>query len=443
MPKPASAYASRLDEALRVCAEVAGEAGYVTARLLAERMGVTDRMARNYLVDLLEAGALEYVGGGRYSLSSAARAKLGESEALGGRLGVEAVAAAGGWAPEVLEFMLERVYRLGSALRGLGDRGDLRRRLLGLGPPGDFVGDRLVYSAGEVEPRELGRIAGEACDYELRSYVVAALVPLTVAYVCSVAAVVKLGEGGQVEAVEFLRKPEVRDFRESEPLDGGLVELAVEHPELLLAGRRVAARLLAARLKLINVARAVERGVELAVSRGTLLPHGFVPPWGGALGRLHEEVSLKYGELVRRAGEGGTTLASIVDEPRDSRFYEAVRRELGLGPPRVSDGAFLSYALEPWEFTAPMRVAEERGRRVEGWFEFYWKVGRRVVKVEYVSAGDPLEVQLELVGALAPNMQVGGRPTGVAEAEAEARRHLGWVRRAFEQAMRRALGSGA
>lgn len=435
-------YISRLNVALRECAELAGQQGYVTAQALAARMGVTERMARNYLMDLLDLGALEYAGGGRYVLTGAARAKLEEGEVLGGEYTVEAVASARGWGGELSEYMLEKVYRLKGALRELGSREGVRRKLLQAEPPEGFSGGRLILSSRDVEPREVRRVAGEASGYALRGYVLAGLVPITVAYMCSVAAIVELNEVGQVEDLKFLRRPDVRDFRGGEPFDEGLVELAVEHPELLIAGRKVAARLLCARLKLANMLDAVERGVELAVSKGTLLPHGFVLPGSELFKRLEREVAERYEKLVERARERGVTLASIIDEPRDYRFYEAVRGLLGLKLARVSDAAFLSYVLDQWEYTAPLRVSRERGRSVEDWYEFYWKVGERLIKVEYVTRSDPVEAQRELIASLAPNLQVGGMPVGVSEAESAAKAHLSWIRRAFEQALNRAFREG-
>lgn len=440
MPGTAASYISRLSEALRACAEIAGGAGYVTARELAERMGVSDRMARNYLIDLLEAGALEYVGGGRYVLTGVSRQKLLEGETLGEPFDIEAVAAAGLGHRAVLEFMLDRVYRVMDAAKKLGDREGLRRALLQAKPPEPFAGDRLVYSSRHVEPREVRKLTGEACASHLEGYVLAKLIPLVVVYVCSVAAVVELSEYGQVKSVEYLRRPDIRGFRSGEPFDEGLVELALEHPELLLAGRKMAARLLAARLKLMNMLDAIEKGADLAVSRGTLLPHGFVLPGSELLRELQRDIEGKYALLLAKSRERGVAIASIVEEPRDTRFYESVRPVLGLKLPRVSDAAFLAYVLEPWEYTAPMALERERGRSVENWYEFYWRVGNRLVKVEYTTADDPLAAQRALIAVLAPNMQVGGRPVGVAEAYAEAQRHLRWIKEAFKLALSRAAG---
>lgn len=420
--------------------ELAGRLGYVTASDLAERMGVGERMARNYLVDLREVGAVEYVGGGRYVLTSAARECFAGAEAFGEGLSVEGVASRALWRYEVVGFMLERAYRLVRAAGELGDRGRLRAGLLGLRPPEGFAGERLVSSSREVEGCRVGRLAGEAGASEMEGFVFMGLMPVTVVFVCSAVAVAQLDEWGRVSSLELRRRPDARDFRGGEPFDDGVAELALEYPELLAAGRRVAARLLLARLRLRNVLEALEPGVELVVSKGTLLPHGFVLPGSELLRRLQGEVEELFRRAQERAAELGVPLASVTSEPRDYRFYEAVRRELGLRLRRVSDAAFLAYLLEPWEYTAPMEVREERGRRVDNWFEFYWKVGSRVVKVEYVTRGDPVEAQRALIAALAPNMQVGGSPTGVAEAEVEARRHLRWVKLSFTLALKRAAG---
>ncbi len=437
MPKPASGYASRLDAALRACAKIVAENGWASAALLAERLGVTDRMARNYLVDLMELGALEYAGGGRYVLSSRARCLLEASEALGEEFSVEAVAAQSLDKPAVLESVLEKVYRIKAKVEELGDREGLRRRFLGLRPPEGFCGDRMVLSARDLEPERVARVVGEACNGQLKNYVFLNAIPLTVAFVGSVAALVELDEVGQVSGLRFFRKPDIKEFRGAQPFDEGLYELTVEYPELLVAGRRIAARLLAARMKLLNLLEVVEgEYADLVVARGSMLPHGFIVSGSAELKRLSDEVRELHDRLLREAGRRGVSLASVVLAPRDYRLYEAVRRVLGFAVRRVSDAAFLSLVLEPWEYTAPMRVAKERGKEVEGWYEFYWKVGRRVIKVEYVTKGDPLAVQEELVRRLAPTMQVGGVPLGIAEARRDLERYLARLMKAFELALK-------
>ncbi|MEM2246064.1 MAG: hypothetical protein QXU91_06365 [Thermofilum sp.] len=442
MPSGSLAHISRLDEALRACVELAGSRGYVTASELAARMGAGERMARNYLVDLREVGALEYVGGGRYVLTGAAREGLLGAEVFGEGLTVEGVASRVLWRAEVLDFMVERAYRLVRAVEGLADREGLRRRLLELSPPEGFAGDRLVASSREVSGRRVERLAGEAGAAQVESYVFMKLMPVTVVFVCSAAAITRLDEWGRVSSLELRRRPDARDFKGGEPFDEGLAELALEYPELLVAGRRIAARLLLARLRLRNVLDALESGVELVVSKGTLLPHGFLLPGSELLKMLQGEVEELFRRAQERAAELGVPLASITAEPRDYRFCEAVGRELGLRLQRVSDAVLLTYLLEPWEYTAPMELREERGRRVENWFEFYWKVGSRLLKVEYVAREDPVGAQRALIASLAPNMQVGGSPTGVAEAEVEARRHLRWVKLNFTLALKRAAGGG-
>lgn len=433
-------YAARLNDALRACVEVQAEHGYVTAQLLAERMGVTGRMARNYLADLVGVGALSYAGGGRYVLTGDA-SRLLEEDAVGlGELDVEGVALSSG-GPEVLEALLERVYRIRRRLGRLGDPAVLREALLSMEPPEGFAGDRLVMSSRELEPGRPSALVGEASKGVLRTYVLAGAVRLSVAFVCSVAALARLDEMGQVLHSSFLRRPSLREFRGAEPFDEGLYELEVEAPELLVAGRRVATRLLAARLKLLNLLDAVETWeADAYVSRGSLLPHGFVPVRSRELERLSSEVRGLFDRLVWEAQERGLVLASLVAAPRDYRFFEAVAARLGVGGVRVSDAALLTLVLEPWEYTAPLKVERERGRKVEGWYEFYWRVGRRVVKVEYVARGDPAEAQERIVRVLAPNFLVGGEPVGVAEAVRDLERHVGFIKRAFETALRGVFG---
>ena len=435
MKTPAS-YVARLNSVLKLCVEVQAEEGYVTAPSLARKLGVTDRMARNYLADLVEVGALTYAGGGRYRLTKEA-GRMVEEEELGlGELDVEATALSSGRV-DVLEALLERVYRIKKRLGRLGDPAALREKLLDMKAPGIFASDRLIYSSRDLEPRRVSFLVGEASRGLLKNYLLAGSIRLSVAFVCSVATRVKLDEMGQVLYSSYLRRPSLKPFKGNEPFDEGLYELEVEAPELLVAGRKVATRMLAARMKLLNLVDAVGRwGADAYISRGSLLPHGFIPVKSKELERMRGEINELFEALVGVAEEKGLVLASLVGRPRDYRFFEAVSRELGVDGLRVSDAALLSLVLEPWEYTAPMRVESERGRRVEGWYEFYWRVGKRVVKVEYVAREDPLRAQETIVSMLAPNFLVTGEPVGVVEAVRDLDRHLGFVKKAFETALR-------
>jgi len=436
LPAAPVAYASRLEGVFKACLELSAERGYFTPSELAERLGVTERMARYYLIDLVSIGAVEYAGGGRYRLTEGASRAVLRAEVFGADSQLESVVAETLLSnPEVADALFERVYRLRKRLEALGDRAALRRAFESLA--GDvLVGDRAILSSRELEPSRPSTLAGAAYEAMLRDYALAGSIVIAVAYLAACVAHVQLDEAGQVSGVRFVRRPDLRSFRGSQPFDEGVLELAVERPELLAAGRRLAARFIVARMTYEAMRSQVEsEPPELALLGGSLWPHGFVV-WGSReLQKLKEGMESAFLDLLDAASSRGVTLAGVVLVPRDSRLFAAVSGRLGLGGPAVSDFALLSYVLEPWEYTAPMSLERERGKSVSGWYEFYWKVGERLVKVEYVTRSDPLAVQEEIVRALKGNFYARGEPLGVAEARAEAGRlvkHLeAWFRGAL------------
>jgi len=153
MPRTPAAYVSRLNAVLRACAELAASEGFVTAQRLAEAVGVTERMARVYLVDLLELGVLEYAGGGRYRLSAGSAGLLERWEAVGEELSVEGVVL-GDPRREAVSYMLEKAYRIGEAVASLGRREELRRKLLSLSPPEGRSGE-VFHVEEEKRPKNL------------------------------------------------------------------------------------------------------------------------------------------------------------------------------------------------------------------------------------------------------------------------------------------------
>ncbi|QOJ78815.1 DNA double-strand break repair nuclease NurA [Infirmifilum lucidum] len=421
MPAAPVAYAFRLEAAFKACLEASVDKGYFTPSELAARMGVSERMARYYLIDLISLGAVEYAGGGRYRIAENASKALLRAEVFGSEfLLEEAVAEALAGSPEAAEAMLERVYRLRKRIEALGDRGTLRRALEGLAGV-VLESEKAIYSARDVEPLRPLHIAGASYESLLRSYVVAGGVVLAAAYLGSCVASLKLDEEGQVESVRYVRRPDLKSFRGSQPFDEGVLELALERPELLAAGRKLAARFIVSRMTFEALADVVRSdGVELALVGGSLLPHGFLVWASRELQTLRESMENSFLELLEAAEARGVTLVGVVPASRDSRFFAAVSERLGAGLSGVSDLAFLSYVLDPWEYTAPMRVEKERGREVRNWYEFYWKVGSRLLKIEYVTWGDPLLVQENIVRALKGNFYASGEPVGVREARAEA-----------------------
>ena len=398
-------------------------------------------------------GLAFYEGGGRYVLNSEALAPvLSRAEALnGGELRVDDflpdVLARASRDDAFLRKALKILDKLGATVSG---RLELRDRLLRTEPPGGspFVGDRLLVPkssyAQELRGLASSKALGESSGYHLSNYLAGGCVPLTVAYVASCALVAAFDELGDLVESRARKKPSVRKFSGQEPFgeDEPLYELSVEYPELLMLGRKMASRLLKEYYRFRNCAEVLEEeeGLAIAVTRGSLLPHGFVLAREcDVLRRLMRSVREAFDEAVKRSSEKGVVLVGISKSPRDYRFFGAVKELLGLRMPPMSDYAFLHSVMRDGDATAPMSLPRERGRVVENWYEFYVRRGPYLYKLEYVTDRDPVEVQREILTLLYPAFLVGGSLPMVAEAERYCRTYLARIKQRFESALRAAL----
>ncbi|MFX0066073.1 MAG: hypothetical protein ACFFC7_28230, partial [Candidatus Hermodarchaeota archaeon] len=69
MGRQGATYRARITNLIHICVELSNEEGYIEAQRLAEKAGLTDRMIRTYLNDLLVLQILEYDGSGKYHIS--------------------------------------------------------------------------------------------------------------------------------------------------------------------------------------------------------------------------------------------------------------------------------------------------------------------------------------------------------------------------------------
>ena len=437
--KAPSTYSSRLALAMVTVLEISAGKGLVEVSEVAKALDVTERMAREYLSDLEELGLLEYVGLGVYSVKrSRVRDILMKFEAEGGiQLRIQ-------------DFMVETPYfhrkaaRLLSKIKPLISRGrEIRELLLKSGQLNNLCGDRALYTKedyiSDLRSLENATALGEASTSEISNYVVGYAIPLTVSYIASAIAELEFGRSGELLGIRFAVRPKLREFKEEEPFEEGepLYELSVEYPELLLLGRKIATRLLRDIERYKNLLGKVGKEPSFAVTLGSLRPHGFtVSSRCRILDALLKKSQELFEKVIDTCSRKGLTLVSLVNDPRDNRFVKTVSEILNLNRLGLSDIAFLSAIMLDGDATAPMKLEEERGRRVKNWYEFYFRRGLRVFKIEYVTTRDPIEVQKEIIGLLYPQFEVGGRLPFVSEALARAKTHVNYIRIRFEAALK-------
>jgi len=434
---------------------ISAKKGFITPYDIAEELKVTARAARDYLSDFTNMGLMFYEGAGRYVVNrEALHDVVQESQTIGdSQLRIE------DFMPEVLakasrnnvffKKALKIIKKLGYSLEKVDE---IREALL---KPGStkgyedlFVGDRLLYTRAQYDLMLKGLVnakaVGEYSHSILSNYIIGGTFPLTVAYLTSCAVIAEFDHVGELASTRVKRKPEIKPFSGKEPYndDELLYELSVEYPELLTLGRKIASRFLKEHYRYSNCIEILkdERELTIVVSKGSLLPHGFVlAKKCDVLKTLMKSMLESFKELIDLADKRSITLVAISKTPRDNRYFKAVRELLNLNLPSMSDYAFLYPLMRDGDATSPMRVPKERGKNVENWYEFYLKRGNYLYKLEYVTKRDPLEEQREILSILYPAFIVGGSLPMITEAERYCITHLSNLKLHFEAALRTAL----
>ena len=407
-----SKFRERLNSVLRTCLRLAESRGSFTVGDVALELGISERAAREYLEDLRVLGYLEYVGGGAYEL------RLSEASRLLKALEEDPLASATVDlmvpADKVLSVMsnrrvFDKVRKLLERIGGWpGDLAEVRDRILKVHPSdvgldGVVAGDKLILTSRDYVPIFLHDIViGGVSTCELKiDYVFRNLFPLSVVFIAAA------GEGmkymmGDYEISWHVWRPRLERFQGSEPFDEDepFYELASEMPELLEAGRRIAARLLTESTKikvcddLINKISKVKSKYYWVFMDGTLKLHGFVlGNMSRRLKALWEEVNSQFENLARKAMEHDIRLVGVVSKPYGSTMSKAIADYLNLKGYHASDFHFFSLVLQEGDATAPIRVPEERGKEEPSdaaWYELYWKPkeGYTVLKLEFLVRND-------------------------------------------------------
>ena len=407
-----SKFRERLNSVLRTCLRLAESRDSFTVSDVALELGISERAAREYLEDLRVLGYLEYAGGGYYKLrySEASRfLKAIEEDPLASATVDLMVPADKALSLMSNRKVFDKVHKLLERIGGWpGDLAKVRYRLLKVSPvdlglESIIAGDKLLLTSRDYSPFFLHDVViGGVSTYELKlDYVFRNLFPLSVVFIAAAGEAMKFMLG-DYEISWHVWRPRLERFQGSEPFseDEPFYELASEMPELLEAGRRIAARLLTELTKikvcrdLIMKINSTKRKYCWIFLDGTLKIHGFVlGNMSHRLRALWEEINSQFEDLVKLAMDCGVRIVGVVNKPYGATLSKAIAEYLNLKGYHASDFHFFSLVLQEGDATVPIRVPEERGKHEPlnfEWYELYWKPreGYPVIRLEFLVKED-------------------------------------------------------
>ncbi len=411
MVRTSAMYFERLRSVLHKCLRLGLCYGVITIDMLARELGIGERGLRDYLRDLTTMGVIEYLGAGRYRINtdrinSISRYLDGGSLDITDFFDDELIRSIR--ASREIEDRVSRIFeRLN--VKKLLDR-DFRMEVLNFRYSGvltidgaRIVGDRLILpGVSESFPLDRMYVGGSGYGYSVDNRVLwsSAREPfatLTLAFT-SAASFVAWFEGDRLDYSKSWSDihPSFREYTGRSPFVRGepFYELVTGYPELLDFARRLAARLIAQQIHYNVILSAIDsKGSDMDVLfvGGSLFPHGYVIEAKRLL-ELKSIVEKTFDKLVSMARKYRVLLAGVNFKPHDNVFIRFLRKYLDVEFGHINDTNALLFLLNDGDTTAPINRFSEKGRRrIDEWYEFYMKVGDRVVKVEYISLGEPFK----------------------------------------------------
>jgi len=455
VPKNPVTYYTRLSDLINICHELYASYGVITPDLVAMRSKLTDRIVRDYLNDLTNLGILRYIGGGKFIINEDRLAHVVKSLDLEPRTQLRL--------DDYLDQKLINTLRQNtflrtktqSILKKLGLQHiftmDFKKKLydtdLGNGI-GSIIGSRFIYSraAKNIYLDDI-YLGGSAYSYKIRDYGVKAWAVLSVAYLSSSSYIAYYKDNTLDNKKSLIKTiPELASYGGKEPFlpEEPFYELTTDFPELLDMGRKIAARLLVQllhyRLDRLMIEEYGDK-FDIYFRYGSLFPHGFVLK-SKKLIELKEEVIKEFNKLIKIADDRGVILAGISCKINDNYLVRKITQYFGMRFPMTTDDNFLAAVMEDGDTTALIARESEKGRpKIMNWYEFYLRFRNDVLKVEFLSRGDPVkdyERLRDLVYSSATTKVTQDLPAGpgpVITAVINASMHTGELERAITAAL--------
>lgn len=415
MGRTGSTIRARLSMLINIIVELQAKEGFISTRELAERTSLTDRAIRDYLDMLSTLNVLKYIGAGKYKLNRAQFDAVFTSTVMEPRfqytledfMTSDQILKLAKIAPleSKVRRILERINleylisdRLRADLQKIKIDDDLRMEGL--------VGDRLIIrkAAKEVIFDDQW-FAGTCGAYDLKNFRVFTWAVFTVVY---------LSAGGYLgyyrmnlldqNRSKLFHKPDFETYRGKDPFLPGdpFYELTTDFPELLMAGRNIAARYL---MELLHYGQDYELIKEhgdkfnLLLRHGTILPHGFIVK-SKSLMELRDRTNEMFFKVMGEAKKRGITVVGVSIDPHDNLLIRILGKVKGIKIGETSDMNLMYGVLNDGDATCLIRRPTERGRpTVDNWYEFYLRQKDTVLKFEMLS-DNPEDDQKRLLDIL-------------------------------------------
>ena len=460
MGRTGSTLRARLSMLINFLIELETKEGVISTRELAEKASLTDRAMRDYMDILTSMNILEYVGAGKYRLNKTALQQAYLTSLMEPRLqytledfmDAQQLVKISKAVPleKKVKSIIERMNleylisdKLRNTLREIIIDDDLRMEGL--------IGDKLILekAAKDINLHEVW-FGGSSGAYNIKNYRYLSWAVFTIVY---------LSAGGYLgyyqyntlnqEKSRLLQKPDLEAYRGKDPFfpEDPFYEMSTDFPELLIAGRNIAARYL---IELMHYSLDHEiisnhsDKINLLIHQGTILPHGFIVQ-SRALLELRDRVNKTFLRTMKEAQGKGILVVGVSVNPHDNRLIRILGKVKKLKIGETSDLNLMVGVLRDGDATCLIRRPTERGRiPVDNWYEFYLRKGDFVMKFEFLS-DNPLDDQkriLDILYSLSVPPPVPGiipGPGVVQAAEQIALRNLEYLNRTVTMTLKAGL----
>ncbi len=395
MGRTGSTYRARLVFLINTCMNLFMEEGEVNVKNLADRADLSERLVRDYIDDLTALDVLTYKGHGKYEVN------LEYVESIKKAQEVEP------YQFQLTEFLspirvkpvedkVREVLKKANFAYEYGE--ELYSLLSTSAPPFDsFIGEKIILhkKAKNILLDEM-YLPGSSATREKKDRSFYDFAFFTVTCICSVSYIGYFENNmlihNKSDTIEY---PRTETFTGKDPFkaDEPFYELVTDFPELLSAGRSIAARFLEKIQHYKADLETVERWgdkLDILFHDGSLFPHGFFVQ-SRKLEELWQTAHKLFSQIKHESEKKNILWVGVVRKPQDNIYTKSIQKTLVPDLQDSSDFYLFYNLLRDRDITCLVKRGKEKGKPdVENMYEFYLKRAPEVVRLEFFSLGDPL-----------------------------------------------------